>query len=240
VRARKCSAESPLEVQRLRSVYEQYTCRGLGNSKWSSSNRGNEAVVRERNQKALHFLQNAGFLPLSERRILDVGCGAGAGLSAFKDWGARAENLFGVDLLPERIQRAQERYPEFTFQLANAESLPFADASFDLIIVFTVFTSILDPHMAANVAREIARILRHAGAILWYDFRLNNPFNPHVRGVTRKSISQLFPGFDLRLEPITLLPPLARRMGSMTRFLYPPLARLPFLRTHYLGLLIKT
>ena len=107
-------------------------------------------------------------------------------------------------------------------------------------MLFTVFTSILDPKMATNVAREIARVLRRSTGILWYDFRFNNPVNRHVRGMTRKSISKLFPDFDLRLKPITLLPPLARRMGHMTDFLYSPLARIPFLRTHYLGLLIKS
>jgi SAM-dependent methyltransferase len=232
--------ESPLEVQRLRSVYQEYTSRGLGSSKWSSSNRGNEAIVHERNQKIRNLLENAGLRPLCERRILDVGCGTGGSLATFMDWGAKPENLFGVDLLPERIQRAQERYPEFTFQQANAESLPFADASFDLVVLFTVFTSILDPIMAANIAREIARVLRRQAAIVWYDFRFNNPFNHHVRGMTRMSISQLFPEFDLRLKPITLLPPLARRMGLMTNVLYPAFARIPFLRTHYLGLLIKS
>jgi Methylase involved in ubiquinone/menaquinone biosynthesis len=232
--------ESPLEVQRLRSVYQEYTGRGLGSSKWSSSNRGNEAIIRERSQKTLDCLQNAGLLPLSERRILDVGCGAGGTLATFKDWGAKPQNLFGVDLLPERIQRAQERYPEFTFQQANAESLPFVGDSFDLVVLFTVFTSILDPKMATNIAREISRVLRRAGAILWYDFRFNNPFNRHVRGMTRNSISQLFPDFDSRLRSITLFPPLARHMGQMTDILYPALAGLPFLRTHYLGLLIKS
>jgi hypothetical protein len=106
-------------------------------------------------------------------------------------------------------------------------------------VLFTVFTSILDPKMATNIAGEIARVLRPSAAILWYDFRFNNPFNHHVRGMTRKSISQLFPEFHFQLKPITLLPPLARRMGPMTHFFYPPLARLPFLRTHYLGLLTK-
>jgi len=232
--------ENSLEVQRLRSVYEEYNSCGLGRSKWSPSNQGNAAIVRERNQKTLDCLENGGFLPLSARRILDVGCGTGTVLGTFKDWGAKPQNLFGVDLLPERIRRAQERFPEFTFQPANAESLPFADGAFDLVALFTVFTSILDPNMATNVAREIARVLRRGAAILWYDFRFNNPFNRHVRGMTIKSISELFPDFDLRLKPITFLPPLARRMGPMTDFLYPPLARVPFLRTHYLGLLNKT
>jgi SAM-dependent methyltransferase len=231
--------ESSLEVERLRSVYEGYSRRGLGSSKWSSSNPGNEEIVRERNREILTLLNIAGYLPLSDRRILDVGCGAGATLAMFEQWGAKPENLFGVDLLSERIRSGKERYPEFSFLQANAESLPFADSSFDLVLLFTVFTSVLEPRMRANIAHEIDRVLRPNSAIVWYDFRFNNPFNSNVRGVTKEGILQLFPHFDLRVQSITLLPPLARRMGCLNRFFYPALAKVPFLQTHYLGLLIK-
>jgi len=61
------------------------------------------------------------------------------------------------------------------FQEANAEALPFANGFFDLVTVFTVCTSILDPQMARNVSREIHRVLRSGGAVVWYDFRMNNP-----------------------------------------------------------------
>jgi hypothetical protein len=68
---------------------------------------------------------------------------------------------------------------------------------------------------------------------------MNNPFNPHVRGISRQGIRQLFPEFDARLVSLTVMPPLARRCGSLTHLLYPCFAALPFLRSHYLGLLIK-
>jgi hypothetical protein len=93
--------------------------------------------------------------------------------------------------------------------------------------------------MAHNVAREACRVLKPGGAVLWYDFRYNNPWNPHVRGITRQQIHQLFPGLEMDLRTITLLPPLARHLGRMTPILYPLLAAIPPLRTHYLGLLIK-
>ena len=83
----------------------------------------------------------------------------------------------------------------------------------------------------------LARVLRVGGGVLWYDFRFNNPANRNVRGMGRRSIIRLFPNFELRLQSLTLLPPLARRLGPLTSVLYPALARLPFLRTHWLGLL---
>jgi len=227
------------EVDRLKLVYQEYGERGWGKTKWSVTNRGNTAIRRERERKLEQLLQRTGLLPLGHMRILDVGCGTGETLAGFEARGAKSDNLFGVDLLADRIRRARENFPAMTFQEANAEALPFANGFFDLVAVFTVFTSILDPRMARNLSREINRVLRSRGAVIWYDFRMNNPFNPHVRGISRNEIHNLFPGFHSRLISITLLPPLARRWGPLTELLYPCLASLPFLRSHYLGLLVK-
>src|SRR6266566_3800855 len=203
------------EVDRLKEVYRGYAFRGFGQSKWSAANRGNQAMLWELHLKIREFLRKAGFFPLEKRRILDVGCGTGENLAAFADWGANPQNLFGIDLILDRIRAARRNSPRITFQLANAEALPFADRTFDLVAVFTVFTSILNHQMAVNSCREINRILSAGGAVLWYDFRMDNPFNRHVRGMSRKHIQNLFPGFTISLETVSLLPPLARRLGSL-------------------------
>ena len=231
--------ETRAEVDRLREVYQHYAASGFGNSKWSSANRGNQAIQGERQLKTRQLLERSGFFPLTDRRILDVGCGGGEQLGLFADWGAKPENLFGVDLLPARIRTAKLNFPRINFQLANAESLPFRDGSFDLVVAFTVFTSILSRQMAANICSEINRVLAPGGGLLWYDFRMNNPFNKHVRGLSRTHIHRLFPGYSMSLEAVSLLPPLARRLGACTDRLYNPLESLPFLRTHLLGLLTK-
>lgn len=231
--------ETRSEVDRLQAVYREYTVRGFGQSKWSSANQGNQAIRDECQRQLRELLRQTGFFPLENRRVLDVGCGTGERLAAFADWGARPKNLYGVDLIPERISAARKNYPQLTFELANAEKLSFADGAFDLVAVFTVFTSILNREMAANVSREIVRVLAFGGAVVWYDFRLNNPLNRHVRGISRKQIQALFPGFKLNLKSISLLPPLARRLGRLTNRLYPPLSSVPFLRSHYFGILTK-
>jgi dTDP-4-amino-4,6-dideoxygalactose transaminase/ubiquinone/menaquinone biosynthesis C-methylase UbiE len=231
--------ETRIEVDRLRDVYQRYAASGFKDSKWSSANRGNQAIQGEREGKTREVLQECGFFPLTDRRMLDVGCGTGESLGLFADWGAKPENLFGIDLIPERIRTAQRNFPQINFQLANAESLPFPDGFFDLVAAFTVFTSILNEQMAANICSEINRVLAPGGGLLWYDFRINNPFNKHVRGAPRRHIQRLFPGFSMALQAVSLLPPLARRLGALTDRLYIPLGSLPFLRTHLLGLLTK-
>jgi ubiquinone/menaquinone biosynthesis C-methylase UbiE len=153
--------------------------------------------------------------------------------------GARLQDLHGVDLIAQRIRIAQKRYPEVDFHVANAEALSFLDAQFDIVVLFTVFSSILDSAMAAHVANEVSRVLKPGGAILWYDFRYSNPRNPNVRGMTLSAIRALFPYFELKLRSTTLLPPLARRLGRTTPVLYPLLVGVPLLRTHYQGVLIK-
>jgi SAM-dependent methyltransferase len=235
----KTLMEAHSEVERLKAVYREYRERGWEKTRWSATNRGNAAIQREREQTLKRLLNGAGFYPLARRRLLEVGCGTGQTLADFQALGARPENLVGADLLAERIRQAKADFPEIHFEEANAEALPFANASFDLATVFTLFTSILDPHMTRNASREIDRVLRPGGAVVWYDFRMNNPFNPHVRGIGREEILRLFPDYDARLLTITLLPPLARRLGVLTGLLYPCLASLPFLRSHYLGLLVK-
>jgi SAM-dependent methyltransferase len=227
------------EVQRLRKVYRDYRESGYSQTHWSATNPGNRAIVCERREGLHQMLAAAGLLPLSCRRILDVGCGSGQELASFMQWGALPVSLYGVDLLPDHVEAAKQQYPELHVQCGNAERLEMPDASFDLVVLFTVFTSILDSEMARNVAREVTRVLAPGGAVVWYDFRYNNPFNAHVRGMSRAAIRELFPAFALHLRAVTLLPPIARRLGRMTRALYPMLSMLPLLRTHYLGFLVK-
>lgn len=227
------------EVKRLTNVYRDYRQDSATQQRWSRQNPGNRFILRERREAMQHWLERGQIWPLAGRRILDVGCGSGYVLASLLPMGASANLLHGVDLLPERITAAQRRFPACRFECTNAEELPYPDDHFDLVLAFTLFSSILDRRMARGVAEEMERVLGPEGAILWYDFRYNNPRNVHVQGMTRQGIASLFPDFRFHLRSITLLPLLARRLGPLTSLLYPALTRLPWLRTHYIGLLHK-
>ena len=150
------------EVQRIRSAYAER----VRTHKSNAGAPGRQRLLRDRNDTLERILAERFQHPLSRCRVLDVGCGEGGLLGWFHERGARPENLYGVDLLPNRIRAARETFPAFTFLEGNAEQLAFPDNWFDLVLVFTVFSSILDDAMARGVAQNIKRVLASRGAVV--------------------------------------------------------------------------
>ncbi len=226
------------EIERIKSVYADYAQDESVLRRWREPY-SNRLIIGERQAALEELLRRNGFLPLSGRRILDVGCADASQLARLREWGALSADLTGVDLLPDRVAAAQRAHPEFNITCCNAEKLPFDDESFDLVVCFVVLSSVLNDGVRRNIAAEIRRVLRSGGAVLWYDFRYRNPYNRNVRPVTGVELERLFPSYRKALKTVTVLPPLARRLGRLAATLYPLLRRLPLLRTHILGLLIK-
>ena len=225
------------ETDRIARAYRDRDERAA--ARWDLRNAGNQHILSERRDKTRRLLEREGWLPLGDKRVLDVGSGSGAELAWFGELGASESGLVGIDLLPERVELARRSFPQLEFHAGNAEHLPFPDGGFDLVLAFTVFSSVLDPGMAANVASEIRRVMRPGGSLLWYDFRYDSPSNPNVRGVRAARVRALFPDLRGELIGLTLLPPLARHLGPLTPVAYPALAWMPPLRSHLLGLLRK-
>jgi ubiquinone/menaquinone biosynthesis C-methylase UbiE len=121
----------------------------------------------------------------------------------------------------------------------SATEVVFRDRSFDLVFQFTVFSSVLLPEMRQQIAREMLRVLKPSGCIVWYDFYLDNPRNKDVRGVSKKEIRALFPDCLYTFHRITLAAPLSRTLGRWLPFLYQPLAATKVLSTHYLAFIQK-
>jgi ubiquinone/menaquinone biosynthesis C-methylase UbiE len=226
------------EARRIRAAYAGYDASSTVQRRRDPRNEGNALIARERMVRFAVLLRARFGTALDQCRILDVGCGSGQLLAWLHRLGVPAANLFGVDLLPDRIERAKSHQPAFTFAVMGAANLEFEDACFDLVSSWTVFSSILDDSMAAQVAAEMSRVLAPSGALGWYDFRYPSLFNRNTRPMTKRRIRRLFPDFDLQLQTVTLLPPLARRLGLLASSAYERLARLPPLRSHYLGFLL--
>jgi ubiquinone/menaquinone biosynthesis C-methylase UbiE len=225
------------ETERIAAAYRELEA--TAGTRYDLRNRGNQQVLEERRRLTKRLLARDGWIPIGDRRVLEVGSGTGAELAWMLELGASPSSLVGVDLLPDRVTAAKYAYPTLEFHATNAEHLDFADASHDLVMAVTVFSSILDGRMAANVAAEIYRVLRPGGALLWYDFRYDNPANRNVRGVRARRVHELFPRLEGKLYSLTVIPPLVRRLGAFATIAYPMLAAVPPLRSHLLGLLRK-
>lgn len=222
------------EEERIRKVYairEQ----PLYGVRYSFDNPANRYREEEKDRLFFACLKRHGCLPLGDKRILDVGCGRGFLLRTLLRWGAQPENLFGIDLLPEHIERAKNSLPRgVTLQVGNAIQLHYLNGSFDLVVQSTVFTSILDPVVKTEIAKEMLRVLKRGGFVVWYDFFVNNPWNREVRGVGKGEIYQLFPGCRYHCERLTLAAPLARKLGKTFPQACRILSKLRILSTHYL------
>lgn len=224
------------EATRIRGESER-RARELPSDYYSLSKPGMLFVYQQMARDFVRTLVREGQFPLTERRILDVGCGFGSWLLELDIWGADQSRLAGVDLNQGCVARATKRLPAADIRVGDASSLPWEPASFDIVIQATAFTSILDGAMRQAVAGEMARVLAPGGMVLWYDFFRENPRNPNVRAIRARELRALFPEFDVRLRRVTLAGPVARRLArwSWTGCLILESAKL--LNTHYLGVI---
>jgi len=103
-------------------------------------------------------------------RVLDLACGNGRFLAqllgAFPRIGAA-----GLDLSPAYCEEARQRlagYAQVEIVAGAAEQAPFDDASFDAITCIYLFHE-LPPRVRRDVAREIARLLKPGGVLVFAD-----------------------------------------------------------------------
>lgn len=148
-----------------------------------------------------HWHRYCAVLPIAAgREVLDAACGEGYG-SAFLAGGAAS--VTGVDLSTAAIAHAQSRYTarrNLKFVAGAVTSLPFADASFDVVVSFETIE-----HLApqAEMMAEFRRVLRPDGLMV-----ISSPNRPvyaslpgttnefHVRELDRAELAALLaPGF---------------------------------------------
>jgi len=133
--------------------------------------------------------------------ILDVGCGTGANLEML----ARFGDAEGVDVSPEALTFCRERGLDNVRQ-GEAERLPFADDSFDLITALDVVEHLDDD--AAGL-REMRRVLRPGGRALLFVpafmflWGVQDDVSNHRRRYTRSSLKKLVQESGLVVERAT-------------------------------------
>jgi ubiquinone/menaquinone biosynthesis C-methylase UbiE len=105
--------------------------------------------------------------------VLDVGCGTGTLTIAAKHRVGPLGTVTGVDASPEMIARARKKTRKegvaVNFQMATAQSLPFRDAAFDVVLSSVMLHHLPDDARALCIS-EIRRVLRPGGRFLAIDF----------------------------------------------------------------------
>lgn len=109
-------------------------------------------------------------LPVTGSRVLEVGSGRGGGARYIALYHAPA-SVTGLDYSPATVrlaQRLNRDTPALTFQTGDAEQLPFADSSMDIVV------NIESSHCYGNVAafaQEVGRVLSPGGWFTFADMR---------------------------------------------------------------------
>ena len=216
-------------------MYARRGERGL-DSRYAYWTSANLYVYQTRERVLIEALRAAGLLPLTGRPVLDAGCGDGGVLRDLLRLGATFADLSGVDLLEERVERARAALPGARIDVADAQALPYEDGSFDLVLAFTLLSSVLDDGVRRRIAAELRRVLRPGGAIVVYDFWVN-PLNRDARPLKRDDLRSLFPDASIDFRSATLAPPVVRVLTRLPggRLACALLEVLPFVHTHYIA-----
>ena len=197
-------------------------------------------TLQERQRALLRLFGRRGWQDLSALRLVEVGCGSGANLLELLRIGFLPEHLSGIELLPERHAVARRTLPaNVVLHQGDAAALELSPASYDIVFVSTVFSSLLDDAFQHRLAAAMWRWVKPGGGVLWYDFTVDNPRNADVRGVPLRRIRELFPAASIEASRVTLAPPIARTVSRWHPSLYTLFNAVPMLRTHLLAWLGK-
>ncbi len=169
------------------------------------------------------------FVSVEHQTILDVGCGLGMYVRAFRRF---SEDVYGMDIDGEKLAEISHDVPNLC--VALAEALPYPDGTFDVVLSHEVIEHVADDRQAVA---EAVRLLRnpdpsrgrpggrlvvfapnrlyafethgaywagryHAGNIPLVNYlpgRWRERFCPHVRAYTRRDLRRLLDGLPVRV-----------------------------------------
>lgn len=143
---------------------------------------------RDSAQQKLRFRLLGEIADLSNRSMLDIGCGFGDLLGHVIDSGAQNVRYTGTDLNPTLIDVAQKRHPDASFH-ATADLSQFEDASQDYVFLSGLFNFKIEDNIGFmhDTLRESFRIARCGVAFnllgSYVDFKEEHLFYHHEQEV---------------------------------------------------------
>jgi len=136
---------------------------------WGYVNPIAAAYWRIRDELVFEHILNR-FDPLTRPlHVLEVGSGHGHEIAKFGLLGIPQSNLAGVDLIPDRVRRARDNYPEIHFSEQDATNLQFPDESFDIVLQYTCVMHADSRDKQERMCWEMMRVVKPGGIILWWD-----------------------------------------------------------------------
>jgi len=127
-------------------------------------------------------------------RSLEVGCGFGRlSMTISEHSGAHT----AIDINKEALDLGQACYPNIDFQYGSAESIPFPDSTFDLLVTWTVLQHIR-PERIGYACSEIIRVLTPGATVLLYE----ETARPHDSG--GHAWHRTVHDYERLLSPLTL------------------------------------
>lgn len=224
------------ELERIRAAYEARDAAATTPYRWD--NPGYVTYMQLVERALLRAFRDAG-VQLKGARVLDIGAGSGYFLHRLTEYGAAEGH--GIDLMKDRVDEGQRRYPTLQLQVGSATELPYADGVFDLVTQFTCLSSILDAEVRLAVAREMQRVAS-GGWVLSFDMRgLRRPGSRRKPAADTPTVPideaelRRFFGTPALLRKTALAFELAQLAGRHT-LVATTLGALPPLRSHLLGL----
>lgn len=125
--------------------------------------------------------------------VLDLAAGTGTSSAAIARTGAR---VVAADFSLGMMQEGRRRGAPVPFIGADAQNLPFADASFDAAVISFGLRNVQQPQRALG---EMARVVRPGGRIVVCEF--SAPTSRIVRSVYERYLLRALPAVASRLSP---------------------------------------
>lgn len=220
----------------IQNIILRYKKRGKINSlRYSPIAFSQLMTLQEQERVLIKWIKNEKIEPLSNKKLLEIGCGNGNNILQFLKFGFKPENIFANELLPERIEILHENLPsKIKIISGNALEINIVSESIDVVYQSMVFSSILNKQFQNQLASKMWGWIKPGGGVLWYDFIYNNPKNKDVKGLKFNELKLLFPKGEFKKWKLTLAPPLSRQITKIHPSMYNIFNSLHFLRTHIL------
>src|SRR5689334_19279709 len=113
------------EIERIQQEYADREKRFAGSEIYSIFNVSHLFAVQQRQRATLKILRKMGINSLLDLKLLEIGCGSGGILREFLNFGMPSRNLYGLDLLINRLSQAHDQLPVSPLINADGQVIPF-------------------------------------------------------------------------------------------------------------------